>query len=133
MPIGLVSTNSTRHATMPKFVPVGNRKHAREYHVSRTLLLDELMAPMTDGRLVITSTGDADKLRHECGTIQRVITEARNVQYKTPEGTHDDLVVSVAMLYYGMRQALALKSRFTGFRPQRVAGAADRVSSKGWT
>lgn len=132
IPIGMVSTGSTRHSRTPDFVHMGQRLSAREYKVSRTLMLDELGQAMDSGDLVITNTGDADKLKAELGTIQRSVTEARNVKYMTPNGTHDDLVISVAMLCWGLKQALLLKGRFTGVR-HVPARAGERVSSLGWT
>jgi len=132
-PIGLVSTGSLRHATLPKHTPVGERKYAREFHVSRTLMLDELGAAMAAHKLVITGTGHADMLRAELSTLQRTVSEARNIVYKTPEGTHDDLVIGTAMLYYGLQQALRLKSRFTGVRPPRVEGDQAAINAGGWT
>ncbi len=111
---------------------MGQQLSAREYKVSRTLMLDELGQAMDNGDLVITNTGCADKLKAEFGTIQRSITEARNIKYVTPNGTHDDLVVSVAMLFWGLKQALLLKGQFTGVRHRRIE-ARERVSAGGWT
>lgn len=131
-PTGVVFTGSGRHSRTPDIVPLGDRRYAKEYKLSRTLLLDELGPAMDNGSLIITNTGDANKLRSEFDTIQRIVTEARNTKYVTPNGTHDDLVISVAMLYWAMKQALNLKSGFTGVRHVPVQTGAQ-VSSLGWT
>lgn len=132
MPIGLVSTGATRHSRNPDIIQLGERLYAREYKVSRTLLIDELASAMEQGQLIITKTGDAGILKAEFGSLQRVVTEARNVKFVTPNNTHDDLLISVAMAYYGLQQAWRLKNRFTGVRNKNSTREVE-PGSGGWT
>jgi hypothetical protein len=133
MPMGMVFTGSTRHATAPKYTCVGQRKHAREYSVSRTLLLDELGAGMATRNLVITNTTDSHILRAELENLEMVVTESRRVVYRTKQGFHDDLAIATAMAFWGITQAIMLKSKFHGVRPRVVTGPDVASRPGGWT
>jgi hypothetical protein len=61
-----------------------------------------------------------------------VVTEARNVKFVTPNNTHDDLLISVAMAHYGLQQALLLKNRFSGVRNKNSARETP-PDPRGWT
>jgi hypothetical protein len=88
---------------------------------------------MATRNLVITNTTDSHILRAELENLEMVVTESRRVVYRTKQGFHDDLAIATAMAFWGITQALLLKSKFHGVRPNRVATSSHTPNPRGWT
>ena len=106
-PQGVLITRAQAHARSPEPItvplPNGLRRGAALWHLSRNRLIEDLDAAGEQG-LVVVAPGarDADLLKAEMGSLLREVSDAGNVGYVTPPGSHDDLVIALALAYWAV-------------------------------
>lgn len=127
--IGCVITNAMEHATMPTPFPVnvlGGKSAISRISLSKRQLIEATSAAIDGGVLKMTRTGDWLVLKDEFGAMVREVTAGGVVRYSAPAGKHDDLILALSLLNYGIRAFPAPRQKVA--RPRRSA-----PSALGWT
>jgi len=87
---------------------------AHTWHVPKGVLISNLDSRLHTGELRIAAAlGDAGALRDELQDFQRKVSEAGRATYAARTGTHDDLVLSVAIaLWFATRGSVTCVEKF---------------------
>lgn len=105
-PVGISARSGEMHSQTParRVIKMPDRKSkgALVYSLSRNQLIDDLNSLFIQRRIFVTQKGEGSViLKKELASLERHVTEARNVRFVTPSGSHDDAVVSTAMGCWG--------------------------------
>lgn len=109
------------------------------YVLGRTELIDGLHARMSNGQFVLPQTEISRDAFNELADLERVISEAGNVIYKTRAGKHDDLGMSMAIAAWAINHqdfdAWVAIDRQQKIRTGqlRINPRSSRAGSSGWT
>jgi hypothetical protein len=75
------------------------------YHVAKTILISQLDAALHIGRLRIASAlADAAAMAEELKDFRRKVSDAGRSSYAARSGSHDDLVLAVAIAIWWLNQ-----------------------------
>lgn len=107
-PIAISARGGDQHSMTPTIRTIkpidgqGKSVHVRQYSLSRNALIDLINTLIRQRQIRITNIGEGQAhLRDEMAGLEEVVTEARNLIYKTPAGGHDDITMALGAAAWG--------------------------------